>query len=148
MTTLPRITTLDLPQFNRFAVGFDNLFDQLHRRSASDSNNNYPPYNIVKYSDTEYSVEFAVAGFDERELDIELKENKLVVTGTRDPSYAEPGEYLHHGISKRNFSRTINLAENIVVNGATVKNGMLTVSLERVVPESAKPKKIPITFSE
>ena len=143
--------TIDLPalatQIHRHSVGFDNLFDQLNRTFASGkSENTYPPHNVVKLDDTHYVIEVAVAGFSEDEIDVELKDNILTVKGEQ--AKKEEVEYLHKGISARNFTRTFPLAEHIEVRGATVKNGILAIALEQIVPEENKPKKIAITFAK
>lgn len=140
--------TLDLPALHRHAIGFDSLFEQLNRTFAnSKSDGNYPPHNVVKLDDTHYVIEVAVAGFNEDEIDVELKENVLTVKGEQAKKEDEI-EYLHKGISARNFTRTFPLAEHIEVRGATVKNGILAIALEQVVPEEDKPKKIQITFAK
>jgi molecular chaperone IbpA len=150
MTQL-QIHTLDLPTFvnqiHRQAIGFDSLFDQLNRQFANSKSDNYPPHNVVKLDDTHYVIEVAVAGFAEDEIDVELKENVLTVKGEQEKKETEV-EYLHKGISARNFVRTFPLAEHIEVRGATVKNGILAIALEQVVPEEDKPKKIQITFAK
>ena len=150
MTQL-QIHALDLPAFvnqiHRHSVGFDNLFDQLNRTFAnSKTDGNYPPHNVVKLDDTHYVIEVAVAGFSEDEIDVELKDNILTVKGEQ--AKKEEVEYLHKGISARNFTRTFPLAEHIEVRGATVKNGILAIALEQIVPEENKPKKIAITFAK
>ena len=140
--------TLDLPSLHRHAIGFDNLFEQLNRTFAnSKSDGNYPPHNVVKLDDTHFVIELAVAGFAEAEIDVELKENVLTVRGDRAKPENEV-EYLHRGISARNFTRTFPLAEHIEVRGATVQNGILAIALEQVVPEEQKAKKIAITFAK
>jgi len=150
MTQL-QIHTLDLPTFvnqiHRQAIGFDSLFEQLNRNFANSKSDNYPPHNVVKLDDTHYVIEVAVAGFAEDEIDVELKENVLTVRGEQAKKEAEV-EYLHKGISARNFVRTFPLAEHIEVRGATVKNGILAVALEQVIPEEQKAKKIAITFAK
>jgi len=150
MTQL-QIHTLDLPTFvnqiHRQAIGFDSLFEQLNRNFANSKSDNYPPHNVVKLDDTHYVIEVAVAGFAEDEIDVELKENVLTVQGEQIKKEVEV-EYLHKGISARNFTRTFPLAEHIEVRGATVKNGILAIALEQVVPEEDKPKKIAITFAK
>jgi molecular chaperone IbpA len=124
------------------------MFDELHRTFAnSRSDGNYPPHNVVKLDDSHYVIELAVAGFDEKEIDVELKENVLTVKGEQTKPETEV-EYLHKGISARNFVRTFPLAEHIEVRGATVKNGILAIALEQVIPEEDKPKRIPITFAK
>jgi molecular chaperone IbpA len=140
--------TIDIPSLHRHAIGFDSLFEQLNRTFAnSKSDGNYPPHNVVKLDDTHYVIELAVAGFADSEIDVELKENILTVRGDRDKT-DEAVEYLHRGISARNFVRTFPLAEHIEVRGATVKNGILAIALEQVVPEEDKPKKIAITYTK
>jgi len=150
MTQL-QIHTLDLPTFvnqiHRQAIGFDSLFEQLNRNFANSKSDNYPPHNVVKLDDTHYVIEVAVAGFAEDEIDVELKENVLTVKGEQ-AKREEEVEYLHKGISARNFTRTFPLAEHIEVRGATVQNGILAIALEQIVPEEDKPKKIAITFAK
>jgi molecular chaperone IbpA len=140
--------TIDLPSLHRHAIGFDQMFETLNRTFAnSKSDGNYPPHNVVKLDDTHYVIEVAVAGFSEDEIDVELKENVLTVKGEQIKKDEEI-EYLHKGISARNFVRTFPLAEHIEVRGATVKNGILAIALEQLVPEEDKPKKIQITFAK
>jgi molecular chaperone IbpA len=151
MTQL-EIRTLDLPSFvnqiHRQTIGFDRMFEELNRTFAnSRTDGNYPPHNVVKLDDTHYVIEVAVAGFAEDEIDIELKENVLTVKGEQVKRDQEV-EYLHKGISARNFVRTFPLAEHIEVCGATVKNGILAIALEQLVPDEDKPKKIAITFAK
>jgi molecular chaperone IbpA len=142
------LNSLDIPNLQRFAVGFDRMFDELHRTAGSLNATNYPPYNIIKASDTIWKIEVAVAGFDEKELDVEIVNNELIVRGEKQTEQAQEQEYLHNGIAGRDFERTFALADNVEVKGATVKNGILTVTLEHIIPESAKPKKIAITFQK
>jgi molecular chaperone IbpA len=151
MTQL-EIRTLDLPSFvnqiHRQAIGFDSLFEQLNRSFVnSKTDGNYPPHNVVRLDDTHYVIELAVAGFAESEIDVELKDHVLTVKGEKQKKEDEV-EYLHKGISTRNFVRTFPLAEHIEVRGATVKNGILAIALEQIVPDEAKPKKIQITFAK
>jgi len=142
------INTLDIPSIQRFAVGFDRMFDELSRTAGTLNATNYPPYNIIKESETIWKIEVAVAGFDESELDVEIVNNELVVTGAVNKENKAEQQYLHQGIAGRDFERTFALADNVEVKGASVKNGILTVTLEHIVPESAKPKKIAITFQK
>ena len=142
------INTLDIPSIQRFAVGFDRMFDELSRTAGTLNASNYPPYNIIKESETIWKIEVAVAGFDESELDVEIVNNELIVTGAVNKENKAEQQYLHQGIAGRDFERTFALADNVEVKGASVKNGILTVTLEHIVPESAKPKKIAITFQK
>jgi molecular chaperone IbpA len=149
MTNL-QIHTLDLPSFvnqiHRQTIGFDRVFADLNRIVASSrSDGNYPPHNVVKLDDTHYVIEVAVAGFAQDEVTVELKKNVLTVTGEQ----VKPNdsiEYLHKGISTRNFVRTFPLADHIEVRGAAVRNGILSIALEHVIPETMKPKTIAITY--
>jgi len=142
------LNTLDLPALHRHAIGFDRIFDDLNRTFANSRGDGaYPPYNISKLDETHYVVEVAVAGFKENELDIELKEGVLTVTGEQVKPENEP-QYLHKGISARNFTRTFTLAENMEVRGATVTNGILAVALEHMIPEEKLPKKIAIIYTK
>jgi molecular chaperone IbpA len=140
------VNTLDIPSIQRFAVGFDRMFDELSRTAGTLNATNYPPYNIIKESETIYKIEVAVAGFEESELDVETVDNELIIKGNK--AIEANGEYLHQGIAGRDFVRTFALFENVEVKGADVKNGILTVTLEHIIPESAKPKKIAITFQK
>jgi molecular chaperone IbpA len=145
------INTLDLPQLSaqihRHAIGFDRLFDELGRTWANSAKaDNYPPYNIIKVDENNWAIQVAVAGFGEDELDIERKDNVLYIKGER--KVKDEQEYIHRGISARAFTRTFTLNENVEVKGATVINGILAISLEHIVPEEQKPKKIAITFAK
>ena len=141
------IRTVDLPAFvnqiHKHSIGFDHMFDQLNRTLGT-SRDNYPPHNLIKLDDTHYAIEIAVAGFAESEINVELKKNLLTVTGEQ--LAVNEVEYLHKGISNRDFTRTFPLAEHIEVVGARVKNGILTINLEQIVPEEMKPKTIAITY--
>lgn len=130
--------------FEKFFVGYDDLFDRLSgiAEAAHRNQSNYPPYNIYKLDDTNYAIELAVAGFAEDELDIELKENKLTIAGTKKADITV--EFIHQGLANRDFSRTLGLAEDVVVKGADLENGILTIALERIIPDHKLPKKIAI----
>ena len=147
MKQLTLQSPFDLPSLQRFAVGFDQVFDDLQRRSIETVQSNFPPYNILKIGDTGYAIEIAVAGFSEEELSLELVKGELVVRG-QSAEKAEESTFLHRGIAARNFIRTFALADTMEVAGATVKNGILLIKLEHVVPEEDKPKPIPITFQK
>lgn len=142
------VNSLDIPQIQRFAVGFDRMFDELARTAGSLNGTNYPPYNIVRISENEYEIEVAVAGFTEDELDVEMQNGELFVRGESNAQDTRVGNYLHQGIAARDFTRTFALADNVEVKGASVRNGILTIKLEVFVPEHEKPKKIAITFEK
>jgi molecular chaperone IbpA len=141
--------TIDLPTLHRRFIGFDQFFNELERTfSAATKQDNYPPYNIIRTSEHSFSIEVAVAGFAESELDVELRDRLLTVRGERKRDADTEWEYLHRGISGRNFERSFPLGENVEIKAATVENGILSIYLELIVPEEAKPKKIPIAFSK
>jgi molecular chaperone IbpA len=146
MTTF---VTLDIPTLHRRFIGFDQLFEELNRTfTTAAKQDNYPPHNVIRTGDNLFRIEVAVAGFAEEELDVALEGRMLTVRGERNRDEDTDTEYLHRGISGRNFERTWPLGDNMEVRGATVKNGILTVSLEHIVPEEDKAKKIPITFAK
>jgi len=143
------LRSLDIPQIHKFAVGFDNMFDSLMRTTSQSNSGNYPPYNVLRHSDDEFSIELAVAGFGEDELEIELENSVLTIMGEKSEKVSEEEvSYLHQGISSRSFKRSFTLAEHIEVVDANIKNGILSVHLERQVPEEKKPKKIAINFNK
>lgn len=141
--------TLDIPALHRRFIGFDQLFEELNRTfTTAAKQDNYPPHNVIRTGDNLFQIEIAVAGFAEEELDVELEGRMLTVRGERKRDTDASHEYLHRGISGRNFERSWPLGENLEVRAVTVRNGILTVSLENIVPEEAKPKKIPIAFTK
>lgn len=148
MTQPITLGRIDFSPFTRFTVGFDDIFDALSRSQEQLVNNNanYPPYNILKYDANNYAMEIAVAGFELDEIDVGVEGNNLTIVGQKKDKASE-GDfvYVHRGISTRSFKRTIPLGEHIVVNDAVIKNGMLSIKLERHVPEAMKPRKIAIT---
>lgn len=148
MTQPLTVGRIDFGPFHRFTVGFDEIFDTLARshEQLSNSNVNYPPYNILKYDANNYALEVAVAGFELEEIDVGVEGNNLTIAGQKkDKAEGEEFTYVHRGISTRSFKRTIPLGDHIIVKDAVIKNGMLTVKLEREIPEAMKPRKIAIT---
>lgn len=145
MTKTLTLRSLDIPSIHKFGIGFDNMIDELARMNSQQSLN-YPPYNIVKTSDDAFFIEVATAGFSEGEINVQLDNRVLTITGTKE--LAPEHEYLHKGISTRDFTREFTIAEHVEVQGATVKNGILTIHLERIVPEEKKPKAIAITYNK
>ena len=137
MTQLRTIDTAALAAMNRALVGFDRYFtNQLQ-------NGNYPPHNIVKYTDTQYGIEVAVAGFSKEEITVSVDQDQLMITGKKSSASADV-EYLHRGLAARDFEQTFTLAEYMEVRGAEVKDGMLKIAIERIVPEALKPRQIEI----
>lgn len=147
MTNLS-LRSLDIPSIHKFAVGFDNMFDELLRNTNQQHSTNYPPYNVIKFSEDKFAIEIAVAGFKDGDIDVTVEKNQLFVKGEKAVALSEGVEYLHRGISSRNFARSWTLADHVEVQGASVCDGILTVMLERVVPEEQKPKKIAITYNK
>lgn len=149
MTQL-RIHTLDLPalaaQMHRNAIGFDTLFEQLNR-TVGNKSDHYPPHNIIQYDENLHAIELAIAGFAEDEVSVELTDNILTVEGEQKEPTLE-ALYIHKGISSKYFLRSFTLAEHVEVTDATVKNGILTINLERKVPEEKQTKKVQITFAK
>ena len=135
--------TFDLTPLYRSTVGFDRVFDLLDTVGKSETGG-YPPYNIERLDENDYRVTLAVAGFAEDELDVELHENTLTVTGSRGDS-DEGRTFLDQGIAGRSFQRRFQLAEHVKVAGASLVNGLLNIELKREIPESAKPRKISIS---
>jgi molecular chaperone IbpA len=135
---LRAINPADLAQISRALVGFDQYFNNPRLQ-----NSNYPPHNIVKYSDSAYAIEVAVAGFSKEEITVEVDQDQLIVRGTQQTT-EESKEYLHRGLASRDFEQTWTLAEYMEVKDAEVKDGMLVISIERIVPEALQPRKIEI----
>ena len=146
MTQPLTIGRIDFSPFTRFTVGFDDVFEALSRTHEQLSTNtaNYPPYNILKYDANNYALEIAVAGFDLDEINVGVEGNNLTIEGQKIEKNND-ANYIYKGISTRSFKRTIPLGEHIIVKDAVIKNGMLTIKLEREVPEAMKPRKIAIT---
>jgi molecular chaperone IbpA len=136
-----QLRTIDpaaLAAVSRALVGFDRYFN-----NVSHVNGNYPPHNIVKYNDTHYGIEVAVAGFTKDEITVEVDQDQLMITGKK-ATPTEGVEYLHRGLAARDFEQQFTLAEYMEVRGAEVKDGMLKIEIERIVPEALKPRQITI----
>ena len=144
---MTKITSFDLTPFYRNTVGIDNLFDRITRNIDLATNaGNYPPYDIVKTGDETYEIRIAAAGFRRDEIEVEVKDGQLMVQGSHAIEARPELEYLHHGISNRTFIRTFQLSDYVEVKEAMMKDGILTVKLEREIPEAMKPKKIAISY--
>jgi molecular chaperone IbpA len=140
MTTLRTITTADLAQLSRALVGFDRIFaNRLNAPQAS----NYPPHNVVKLDETHYCIEVAVAGFKKEEISVHVDQDQLIIRGaSQNPSVSATREYLHRGLAARDFVIELGISEHIQVVGAEVKDGLLNVDLEYIIPEALKPRQI------
>ena len=147
------MTSKDLSIFNSlrpFSIGFDDMFDQFENMLGNGNlamQSNYPPYNIRKTGNDKYSIEVALAGFSKKDVEVEFEDNLLTVR-TKQVNKSEDksvnGEILHKGISQRQFARSFTIADDVKVNGAELKDGLLTIACERIVPEYKKKKLIEI----
>ena len=131
---------IDWEPYRPFTVGFDSLLDRLTTIQMDAPS--YPPYNIRKIDDFKYSIEVALAGFDKKNIDISYADNTLTIKSKKQDK--DDKEIMHKGISQRAFTRSFCLAEDVIVNGAEFTNGMLSIQLEKIVPEEKKPKTIKI----
>ena len=130
-------------QFSPFSVGFDEIFNTLNMASKLNSKPNYPPYNIVKSGD-DYRIEISMAGFKVEDIDVEVKDNTLTISAEQTDE-KKGVEYIHKGISEKNFTKRFALAEYVEVKDAVVVDGILVIELEKNIPEEEKPKKIRIS---
>jgi len=136
--------TYDLSPLFRYSVGFDRIENLMSSAmSRADQNSSYPPYNIETIGDSTYRISMAVAGFGEEDLDVTQKENSLTISGKTHKG-EDDVNYLHQGIANRAFERRFDLADYVKVTNANLANGMLTIDLERELPEALKPRKIEI----
>ncbi len=135
-------TSYDYTPLFRSSVGFDRVFSLLENAQRARSISDWPPYDIAKIGDDSYRISIAVAGFEQADLDITFQSNLLTVTGKRQET-ANDG-YLHRGIAGRPFEHRFELADHVRVNGADLKNGLLSIDLVREIPEALKPRKIDI----
>ena len=146
------MTSKDLSIFNSqrpFSIGFDDMFDQFESMLGGNGvsvKNNYPPYNIRKAGKDKYAIEVAVAGFNKDDVEVEYEDNLLTVK-TKQVKRAEEkdgDEVIHRGISQRSFARSFTIADDVKVNGAELKDGLLTISCEKIIPEIKKKRLIEI----
>ncbi|HWA89009.1 MAG TPA: Hsp20 family protein [Rhizomicrobium sp.] len=136
--------SFDFSPLFRSTVGFDRMFDMLDQ--VADTSQGYPPYNIERNADNAYRITVAVAGFGEKDLNVEVRDGVLSVTGKHEES--DTPSYLYRGIAGRAFERRFQLAEHVEVKGAKLENGLLHVDLERKIPEEKKPRRIAINAPE
>ena len=144
-------TSKDFSPLYRSFIGIDHLASLIDQASSAEKQSTYPPYNIELLAEDQYRITMAVAGFSEQDIDIESKNNNLIIVGTKaDKNNAETIEnkiqrkFLHQGIAERNFERKFQLGEHVEVIGAFMENGLLHVDLKREIPEALKPRKIAI----
>ena len=140
------LQAFDYNHMTRYAVGFDRTFDRLFDYVTHQAESTgYPPYNIQKTEDFKFEIEMALAGFDKKDINIEVAEGVLTVKSIKEKDKDATDEYtVYKGISQRNFTRKFTLADDIVVNDAKLVNGMLTIYLERIIPEEKKPRMITV----
>ena len=133
----------NLNQLNHYAVGFDRVFDRLNDYASQQSTSNtFPPYNIRKDGDFNFEIELALAGFGKKDIEVEVADGVLTIRSVKENEDSD--DVIHRGISYRKFIRKFTMADDIVVNSAKLDNGLLRVSLERVVPEEKKPRLIDV----
>ena len=130
----------DLGNFRRSSVGFDRLFDMLE--NSNFGGESYPPFDLIKVDDNRFRIEVAVAGFTQNDIEITAQQNQLLIRGQKGDENGS--NYVHRGIANRSFERRFALADHIVVRGADLKDGMLSIELVREIPEALKPRKIEI----
>jgi len=138
-------TTTDFSPLYRSFIGFDHLAGLIDKASRADKQSSYPPYNIELLAEDQYRITMAVAGFAESELEIESKQNTLIVNGNKVADNDKTSrKFLHQGIAERNFERKFQLGDHVKVIGAFMENGLLHIDLQREIPEALKPRKIAI----
>ena len=138
----------DFSPLFRSTVGFDRVLDLLDSVSRYDTTQTFPPYNIERTDESHYRITIAVAGFADKDLNVEVRDGVLTVQGKRTNEETEKPGYLYQGIAGRAFERRFQLAEHVEVRAAKLENGLLHVDLEQVVPEEKKPRRIPINAPE
>ena len=147
------MTSKDLSIFNSlrpFSIGFDDMFDQFENmlgNGALTMQSNYPPYNIRKTGKDNYAIEVALAGFNKKDVEVEFEDNLLTVRTklvNKSQDKNSDGEIIHKGISQRHFARSFTIADDVKVGGAELKDGLLTINCEKIIPEQKKKKLIPI----
>lgn len=137
-------TAFSMAPLFRQSVGFDRFNDLFESVLRNESGSSYPPYNIEKRGDAQYRIVVAAAGFQEQDLELQVERGVLTVSGGKREREGESVTYLHQGIAQRAFKLSFRLADHIEVQGAALQNGLLNIDLVRIVPEEAKPKRIPI----
>lgn len=136
----------DLSPLYRSTVGFDRIFSMLDQMNGPEAVNSYPPYNIERTGENAYRISVAVAGFTDRDIAIEVKENVLAVRGDKQARDDErKADVLYQGIAARTFERRFQLADHVQVTGASLENGLLHIDLVREIPEAKKPRLIQIS---
>ena len=146
MFTLARhsaFTPQDLQKMMGFSVGFDSVFDRFFDMDLT-RDSGYPPYNIRKINEAQYVIEIALAGFSKEDIEVEVTEGNLAIRSKEEKETDEDDSFVHKGIAKRSFLRSFTLSDDIIVKGADLKDGMLIINLEKVIPDEKKPRLIKI----
>jgi molecular chaperone IbpA len=136
-------TPQDLQKMMGFSVGFDSIFDRFFDMDTT-RDSGYPPYNIRKINEAQYVIEIALAGFSKDDIEVEVTEGTLAVRSKKEEETNGDESFVHKGIAKRSFLRTYTLSDDVVVQGADLKDGMLIINLEKVIPDEKKPRLIQI----
>jgi molecular chaperone IbpA len=141
---MTHLTQFDMNRLTPYAVGFDRMFNNLQRYAEHQKQSTgFPPYNIRKENETDFFIEMAVAGLTKEDVEVEYKQGEVTVRSTYD-KLDDTGEMIHRGISMKKFDRKFTLADDIIVKDAELANGMLTIQLERIIPDAKKPRLINI----
>jgi molecular chaperone IbpA len=141
---MTHLTQFDMNRLTPYAVGFDRMFNNLQRYAEHQKQSTgFPPYNIRKENETDFFIEMAVAGLTKEDVEVEYKQGEVTVRSTYD-KLDDTGEMIHRGISMKKFDRKFTLADDIIVKNAELANGMLTIQLERIIPDAKKPRLIDI----
>jgi len=150
MTKTLHLRALDIPALTKFGIGFDHMFDELNRIHSQQSGTNYPPYNVVQINEDEYMISLAVAGFALDNLTVTKDKNILVIEGKNTIKEEDLPDinYLHKGISARDFRREFKLADHVEIDHAHLELGILNIHLVRDIPEAQKPKTIAISYAK
>ena len=136
-------TPQDLQKMMGFSVGFDSIFDRFFDMDLT-RDSGYPPYNIRKINEAQYVIEIALAGFSKDHIEVEVTEGTLAVRSKKEEETNGEDSFVHKGIAKRSFLRSWTLSDDIIVQGADLKDGMLIINLEKVIPDEKKPRLIQI----
>ena len=136
-------TPQDLQKMMGFSVGFDSIFDRFFDMDTT-RDSGYPPYNIRKINEAQYVIEIALAGFSKDDIEVELTEGSLAIRSKKEEETNGEDSFVHKGIARRDFLRNFTLSDDIIVKGADLKDGMLIINLEKVIPDEKKPRLIQI----
>lgn len=136
--------TMNLDPFWRTSIGFDRLFDLMDESLRFEPEDHYPPCNIVRTGENTYRISLAVAGFKPEQVNVTVNQNMLIISASAEEKQKDKGEYLYRGIAGRSFERRFNLADYVMVKGASLDDGLLQIDLERELPDAMKPRQIEI----